>query len=76
MHLAQCGSLLSMEKRLGEPVHASCSVWIITFYGKRLGEELHASLSVWIIILFGYKARRAITCILLSVDHHFIWIQG
>jgi hypothetical protein len=24
MHRAQCRSLLSMEKRLGEPLHASC----------------------------------------------------
>ena len=53
-HLCQCESLLYFGTRLGEPLHTSCSVWILTLYGK--------------------KARRAITYISLSVDHHFIWI--
>jgi len=54
MHLAQCGSSLYMHPRLGEPLHASCSVWIITVYAS--------------------SARRAITCILLSVDYYLRFI--
>jgi hypothetical protein len=40
--------------------------------GTRFGEPLHISSSVWFITIYGKKAKRAITYILLLVDHHFL----
>ena len=45
----------------------------LLYFNTRIVNLLHASCSVWIITSFGYKATRTITCILLSVDHYFLW---
>ena len=33
MHLAYCGLSFYFDTRLGEPLRASCSLWIITLVG-------------------------------------------
>jgi hypothetical protein len=73
MHLCQCGSSFNLGTSLEEPLHASCSVWIITLFGSQARRAItHILLSVDHYFLWK-KARRAIKYILLSVDHYFLW---